>query len=196
MAPLPTIGNCVRVALNFTNYGGVAPVNVFHLITDSDDEEEIANTVHDGFLDGDSNCFAGVSSQYSIATIGVTILDGSSAGQVITQPQTVGGLAGSAPIPAVAAVLSLRTSQRGSRGRGRLYLGPIGEGVFDNGIIDTSVAGPMVQGWKDLQLYLVASTLNASLGVASYTHEEVNGVTAITMRSQAGTQRRRQDQLV
>jgi hypothetical protein len=196
MAPLPTIGNCVRVSINWSQVAGVRPVNVLHLITASDDEEEIATELGDAFIAGGSNVFQCVQESYTIDSYTVTLLDGSSAGQVIGESRTIGGQGSGEILPAQAGVLSLRTSQRGPRGRGRLYLGPCSEGTIANGLMTGSISVTMPLAWQAVETALAGSPITASLGVASYVHAEVNGVTSIGMRSQAGTVRRRQDQLV
>lgn len=180
----------------WSTFGGVRPVNVFHLITSSTNETEIGEEVDLAFNAGTSQCFAGVSSQYTVDFYQITLLDGASATIIVDATHGVGGLASGAPIPQVAAVLSLRTPQRGARGRGRLYMGPLSEGVVDNGIVESSVRADFIAGWTDFEAELTGSPIAASLGVASYVHAEVNGVTSISMRPQSGTQRRRQDQLV
>jgi len=99
-------------------------------------------------------------------------------------------------IPNAAAVLSLRTPQRGARGRGRQYIGPVSEAALTDGKIVESYRGAMVGAWQDAGVSLAGSPITASFGVASYAHAEVNGVTSISMRVPGGTQRRRQNQLV
>jgi len=196
MAPLPTIGNCVRVAINWNASGALRPINVLHLITASDDEEEIAGALGDAFQAGGAPVWQALSNAFTIDSYTVTLLDGSSAGQVINEPTTIGGQATGDIIPAAAAVLSFHTPQRGPRGRGRLYIGPIGEGVQAGGVLTGTNALDMVGAWQDVATDLAASSIAASLGVASYVHAEVNGVTSISMRPQIGTQRRRQNQLL
>jgi len=196
MAPLPTIGNCVRVALLWGAQGGVAPVNVFHLITNSTDEVEIAGALDDAFSGATTNPFSPVMSAFIMEHYLITLLDGHSAGQVIATGPVFGGAAGGQFVPNVAAVLSLHTPQRGPRGRGRLYLGPVGESAIDSGTVVSGTRTDCVAGWNDVDDALAASSITASLGVASYVHSEVNGVTSKSMRIPAGTQRRRQNQLV
>lgn len=196
MAPLPTIGNCVRVAINWSASGALRPINVLHLITASEDEAEIADQLGNAFVAAGSHVFEPLSNAFTIDSYTVTLLDGHSAGQVIAEPVTIGGQASGDIIPAAAGVLSLHTPQRGPRGRGRLYLGPIGETVQAGGILTGTVSADCVAAWNDVMDELAGSTINASLGVASYAHQEVNGVTSLSMRPQIGTQRRRQNQLV
>jgi len=196
MAPLPTIGNCVRFTINWSQSAGVRPVNVLHLITSSTDEEEIAGAFSDAVLAAGADVFDPVQDGYTIDSYTVTLLDGSSAAQVINEPATIGGQASGDPIPAVAAVLSLRTAQRGPRGRGRLYLGPVGEGITAGGVLTGTTTTSTVAAWTALMGELATGTPTMSLGVASYVHSEVNGVSSVSMRPQVGTMRRRQDQLV
>lgn len=196
MAPLPTIGNCVRVSINWTTQGGVRPINVVHLITDSTNESEIGEALDDAWVAGGANVWAIVQETYRIDSYTITLLDGHSAGQVVDCGVTVGGQATGNIVPAVAGVLSFHTPQRGPRGRGRLYMGPVGEGVITDGLLSSSIRNDIIGAWDDVVDSLAASPVAASFGVASYVHAEVNGVTAISMRGPAGTQRRRQNQLV
>lgn len=196
MAPLPTIGNCVRVSVNWTQQSGVRPINVLHLITDSEDESEIAGALEDAFVTAGSGVWEIVQETYRIDSFTVTLLDGHSAGQIIDCAATIGGQATGNIVPQVAGVLSLHTPQRGPRGRGRLYMGPVGEGVITDGIVTSTNRTNVLNAWATVEDELAGSAIAASLGVASYVHAEVNGVTSLSMRPQAGTQRRRQNQLV
>lgn len=171
-------------------------MNVLHLITDSASEEEIGAALDDAFDDAVKNPFQIVMANFSPESYLITLLDGSSAGQVITANTTRAGAGGGNLIPAVAGCLSLHTPQRGPRGRGRLYLGPVGESDQDAGLLSTAAVGDTITGWQQVNALLAASDITASLGVASYTHAEVNGVTSISMRYQSATQRRRQNQLL
>jgi hypothetical protein len=196
MAPLPTIGNCVRVAIEYNASAGVKPVNVLHLITNSEDEVAIGAALDDAFDDATDNPFTIVMANFSPETYLITLLDGSSAGQRINANTTRAGAGGGNLIPSVAGVLSLHTPQRGPRGRGRLYLGPVGEASQDAGILSTGERSSTLLGWQEVNDLLAASPVAASLGVASYVHAEVNGVTSMSIRPQYGSQRRRQNQLV
>lgn len=196
MAPLPTIGNCVRVGINWSRQGGVAPVNVLHLITASESEVDIAGALEDAMVAAGSGVWEIVQETYRIQSFTVTLLDGSSAGQIVPCGSTIGGQATGNIVPQVAGVLSFHTPQRGPRGRGRLYMGPVGEGVISDGIVNSGNRTNVVNAWNELEDELAGSAIAASLGVASYVHAEVNGVTSKSMRGPAGTQRRRQNQLV
>lgn len=196
MAPLPVIGNCVRVAINWTTVVGIRPVNVFHLITSSTNESEIGEALDDTLDAITGNPFAVVMDNYAIESWSITLLSSASATQIVTSTTSKGGTGGGNLVPQVAGVLSMRTAQRGSRGRGRLFLGPCGESDIDSGNLAIGIPPAMVAAWQEWADELAANPLNISFGVASYTHEEVNGVTSFSMRRPCGTQRRRQDQIV
>lgn len=198
MPPLPTIANCVRVTLNWSTSGGVRPHNVFHLITASEDGTAIGAALDDAFQDN-PDAFQALDDSYNLETYSILPLDGSSATQEVVAATTGAPITGGGSgelIPAAAAVLSFRTLQRGSRGRGRMFIGPVSEAALTDGQIVSSYLGAMVGSWELIDDALTASPIDASLGVASYVHGEVGGVSQISMRSPAGTMRRRQNQLV
>lgn len=196
MAPLPEIGNCIRVTLNWNTVNGVTPRNVFHLITNSEDVTQIGSDLDDAFTGQSHNPFFAINASYELLSYLFTVLDGDSAGIVVPAQPGITGEASGQAIPQVAAVLSLRSNQRGPRGRGRLYLGPIGEDQQANGILNGSLASETAGAWAGVNTDLAASDSAASIGVASYTHADVHGVTHFSMRPQTGTQRRRLDQLI
>lgn len=196
MAPLPVIGNVARIALIWNTVNGIKPVNVLHLITDSTDEEQIANDLHDAWADAGGAQFNQVANGFAIDAMAVTLLDGTSATQVINVTPDIGGAGGGEAIPQAAAVLSMHTSQRGPRGRGRLYIGPLGEAVQSNGLLNGGAKTTALAAWNDSVAPLAASPSTASYAVASYVHADVHGVSSFSMRNPTGTQRRRQNQLV
>jgi len=190
MAPLPTIGNCIRVGIPWIGPGGGTAYNVLHLITNTTDLEQLASDIEDAFVSVATAPFADVSSDYSFQAVDLTPLDGSTATQRISLATSHTGGTGGNYILNTCALLSMKTNQRGPRGRGRLYLGPISEGAFTNGAITSP--GTMSNGWRDWEDEMTSSASVASLGVASYVHAEVNGVTSMTVKTKAATQRRRQ----
>lgn len=196
MAPLPTIGNCIRVDLQWNTHAGVAPHNTFHIITASSDLEEIGEALGSAFDDGGDGVWGALSSSYTLNHCLLTDLSNDEAAVDVPLGTVIQGGGGGDILPAVAAVLSFRTIERGPKGRGRLYLGPITEAAQSNGLLDVDDVTAWRAAWVAVNDSLADSSINASLGVASYTHEEVTGVTSISMRQQVGTQRRRQNQLV
>jgi len=196
MAPLPTIGNAVRVACNWNAPQGVTPVNVLHVITNSTDEAQIGSDLFDA-MSTNVDMWQYLATGMILQSLTITLLDGSSASQVFVAPDTTvhGDQSGEA-IPSAAAVLSFHTNQRGPRGRGRLYIGPITESSQHDGLLDAGVNASSVAAWNAFNDDIAASTSVMSLGVASYTHADIHGVTSISMRIPYGCQRRRQNQRV
>lgn len=196
MAPLPTITNVVRVDFPWNTGAGVAPHNTIHLITGEDDLDQIGADLGAAFDAATNNPWAFLYSGYSLDNVLLTPLNGTSAGQVVELGTTIEGSGSGGLIPASAAVLSFRTTQRGPRGRGRIYLGPIGEASQADGIVASNTRTETIAAWNEVKASLAASTSLADLAVASYVHSEAGVVTSISMRTQAGTLRRRQNQLV
>lgn len=193
MAPLPVIGNCVRIGLPWSTALPVKPYNVFHVITAQDDLEQLAADIGQAMDDAGSDMWRALAVDYTLPNIDVTPLDGTSATQRLSTQQTITGASTGQVIPNTAMIVSFRTPQRGSRGRGRLYVGPVCESAVQNGQLESPSA--VFAAWSDFEDSLASSSSAASLGVASYTHAEVNGVTSIVIQDVLGTQRRRQNQL-
>ena len=137
--------------------------------------------------------FEAVSDAYHFSNFDVTPLDGVTATQNWYSGFTFTGGTGGNFIPAVAALVSLKTHRRGARGRGRLYLGPVSEGAVVNGQCTPYVS--MSAAWRDFADAIPTSPTEMSLGVASYTHADVNGVTSLKVEQELATQRRRQSRL-
>ncbi len=183
---LPVIANVFRVVLNWNHIDGVQPHNVMNVFSDSVDVADIATTMVDAMESG-SHLFDCVSSAYHIDSIDVTPLDGTSGGVVTVFTEGPGGGASGDPIPSVAGVLALGTGFRGPANRGRLFLGPVGEGV---------VAGGFLTGYADMSAGWAAfggalHDAGIDLGVASYVHSTFHLATSYRMDNQIGTQRRR-----
>lgn len=196
MAPLPVIGNVVRVTLNWSSVAGVTPRNVIHLITASEDGEEIGAAL-DAAFDESPDAWQTLSSGCFLQGYSILVLDGTSATQEV--PHTGDPLQGGGDgqiVPAACAVLSMRTTQRGPRGRGRLYIGPTTENVLAEGIIQSSYRTSALAAWPAIQESLQGSSITADLAIASYVHAQAGAVTTFGMRPAAGTQRRRQNQLL
>lgn len=196
MAPLPTIANCVRVTLNWNASQGVTPRNVLHIITDSDSGPAIGLALQEAWQ-GNPDCFQTVQSGLTLQSLSILPLDGTAPTYEYTMlaPFVVGGGDGDI-IPQAAAVLSIRTNQRGPRGRGRLFLGPIGENVLEDGLIGASYRASAISSWEGADDDLAASPIAGSFGVASYAHAEVGGVSSWSMRPASGTIKKRNRQLV
>jgi len=113
---------------------------------------------------------------------------------VAVAPVSVGGGTGETIVQGCALV-SLHTAQRGSRGRGRVYLGPITEGKQADGTLVAASQIQTLDAWAAWQENMLSATPSIELGVASYTHADFHPVTSIRVDSIIATQRRRLDQL-
>lgn len=193
MAPLPVIPGVIRVDMNWNNVGGVAPHNTFHIVSDSEDLGAIADDIGDAYTATSMSPWTPLYSGYTCTTVDLTPLDGSTARTTHSLGATIAGAGTGGILPAVAVVVSFKSNQRGPRGRGRMYLGPIGEGSTGDGHYGDETA--LTDAWQDFFVALAATPSNISLVVASYVHAEANGITSVAVKDLLGTMRRRQDQL-
>jgi len=126
---------------------------------------------------------------FSLLRIEIIKLDGSSATQTTIPGSTVTGTGGSEYISQGCLVASWHTAQRGPRGRGRTYFGPISENAQSGG--SGAWSGPAVA--SDLMDFVSSLAGDgAELVVASYVHAEAHTVTSATNDGALRTQRRRQ----
>lgn len=193
MAPLPTIANVVRIGLPWHATVLPIPYNVFHIATNSTDLTQIALDVGSAMNANQGLMFEPMSNSYTLTTVDVTPLDGHTATQNHPLGHTIQGGSDGQYVPAVCACVSFKTLQRGPRGRGRIYIGPIAENAVNNGII--TGFGDVTAGWNAFNEDLADTDSAASLVVASYVHAQAGAVTAIGCDQPAATQRRRQRQL-
>ena len=193
--PLPVISNTARVTWNFATSGGITPRIVQHFRTDTGDEEELGDLI---WAAVDGGLFAPMHQNFEPESLTVLWLDGSSAGVDVLNPDVgtpqlcegTGDL-----LPSSAAVLSLKTGTRGPSGRGRNYIGPIVEGVADQGYLSSGSRTALNSSWVTFMTALATGTPSVQFVVASYTDQVARAVTSGIFREVLGTQRRRQDQL-
>jgi hypothetical protein len=189
---LPVINDVYRCTLNWPTNLGVAPRSVFHVHASGIDEAAVVSQINAAHQ---ANMFWPMSQAYDCINIDCIKLDGTSATftGVLTSGRYKGVQTGSDQNPAVAAVVSFRTLQRGPRGRGRMYVGPITETGQANGVLDATGAGLMAVGWA--AWISAMNSANVPLVVASYAHADYHEVTSFAIDALVGVQRRRQDQL-
>jgi hypothetical protein len=196
MAPLPVIPDVFRITLRWSMVSGVRPVNVFHVRAPASTAADVANDVRTAILAGFSpqNMFRPMASGYTLEEFDVLPLDGTSPvfQKNMLPDNIIGGSTGEI-IPQAAAVISLKTTIRGARGRGRMYLGPTTEGTDTAGLIDGPIAAATLTGWGNFIASLSAS--GSDLVIASYVHSDAHDVLNVRVDSVVGTQRRRADQL-
>lgn len=195
MAPLPEINDVFRIDIPWATINGVSAVNVFHVQTTLTDVQEIATTIADAFPD-DGSAFAPQHINQSASTLGVTPLDGVTPRiEVAVSSDGLHGTESGEIIPAAACILSLRTNRRGSRGRGRLFIGPVCEGAWTNGFIVESQRENVLEGWIAADAALLANSPSITLGVASYKYSTFAQLQSFVVPPPGATQRRRQNQL-
>jgi len=195
MAPLPVIAGVARITLDWAGPSAPQPANVFHLVTSTSDEDQIGDAIETSLAAGGTDMFLTVQESYTLTGVDIILLDGTSATQHWTFGTGIEGQAGGNLIPQAAGVLSLHTDQRGPRGRGRMFLGPLGEADQDAGYIGISTPALVTDAWDDFNDALEASSIDARMVVASYVHAEYNPVRTFSMRRKTGTMRRRMKQL-
>jgi len=193
MAPLPGIGNCVRIGIRWTSFQGVQPYNVFHILTATDDLQEITDAISAAANAASDDMWGPLATGQVAQSLDVTPLDGTTATQTLFMSNSFVGANTGQTIPAVCCTVSLKSPQRGAQGRGRLYLGPVTEAAVENGLI--LGIEDVQDAWTAFNDELAGSSIAGSLCVASYTHAEAYGVTSIVVKEAASTQRRRQRQV-
>jgi hypothetical protein len=196
MPPLPTITDVYRVTLLWSLVSGVRPVNVFHVRKASSTASDVADDVEAAIVAGftPQNMFRPMGSGYTLESFEVLPLDGTSTTfQRNMLPHGITGGSSGEIIPQAAGVISLKTDQRGARGRGRMYLGPTTEGSDDAGILNSAIASATLTGWGNFIASLTAAA--CPLVIASYLHVDAHDVVNVRVDSVVGTQRRRANQL-
>jgi hypothetical protein len=177
-----------RVVLLWDTARGVTPRQRLHFVHAGGTESDLGAVLDAHFT---LPMFDSVGNAWSFNKVEITRLDGISAAVEYNLAATrTGGTAGEA-VPATCAVLSIKTPQRGPRGRGRIYLGPIAETKQHDGTL--SDPGTMQVAWFNFNVAMSLATY--PLTVASYKHLDHHPVTDLRIDSLIGTQRRRQRQL-
>jgi len=197
MALLPVIPDVYRIELqwqaSFAAPAASIPVNILHVRAASGTVSEIGDAFGDSLANPMFEC---MTQDLTLTSIFVTPLDGVTAGQFVgITTQNPGG--NTEASPASAGVVSLRSTQRGPQGRGRVFLGPCAEDQIRDGLLDEDVRTTMADtpGWGGFIARLAAQTEALELGIASYQHEAFYPVSSIVINRRLGTQKRRQDRV-
>lgn len=185
MPVLPTIADVFRVTLNWNAAHGFSPRNVCHFQAVTGTEADVVAALEASW---DDAMWHAVQQDWAFTSVDVLKLDGVSATQ--TFPVTAqGSLTSGDWVVGTAAVLSLHTAQRGSRGRGRMFLGPIAEARLIGGRVSPS--NDIVVGWGAFIASMISE--GVPMGVASYAHADFHPITSHRIDSVPGQQRRRND---
>jgi len=186
---LPVIADTFRLALTWSNGGTGVPAtstNVVHIRAATHSATEVADIFQNLLAVEATDALSCLSSEFTLTNIQSTALDGSSAGLDVGYSSPSGQASGDF-IPQGCMVVTLRTAQKGSQGRGRIYVGPVAESKQSNGGI-TSGADP-TGGWQAIKDGLVLDS--CELVVASYLHSAARTVESISIHPFLRTQRRR-----
>lgn len=193
MSPLPVIPNTFRVTVPWSIGSGVAPRNVFHLLSTSDDLEAIGAAIGAALPAG--NLWEAMSTDHTADHVEILPLDGTTATQSVPIEVMWAGGASGESIPQACALVSLRTARRGRSGRGRVYIGPITETRQNDGILLEASRTEMEGAWEEFRENLLVGSPTLALVVASYELVDVFEVSSVLVRTVISTQRRRLDQL-
>lgn len=192
MGVLPVIPDVSRITVNWNRNSGVMPRNVLHLRDISGGVTALSTAWNAAKTAAGAHWWDPLPTAFNFASLDVLPLDGTSPTTSIAVT-VAGGQSDPDFSPATAVVLSLKSSIRGPRGRGRVYLGPCSESFISDGILGTTAAANIAAAWNNF-----ANTLQAhdwELGIASYVHSDFHPVVSIRCDTVLGTQKRRQDQL-
>lgn len=196
---LPVISDIFRCTLNWSTGGGVTPRNVLHVSNASATEAQVGTSLKTVLENAsyDVELWGCLNAANVLQSLDIIKLDGSSAS--ITTTMTPGVVKGGAVtgdvIPQACGVVSFHTSQRGPRGRGRIYIGPIMETQQAGGILLGTTVTSMQTAWTNFLTSLAGAAVPIPLQVASYVHADAHAVTSASVDTIIGTQRRRLDQL-
>jgi hypothetical protein len=176
MAHLPIITEVFRVTLRWG--GGTYPDvhNVFHVTSPTATPADIATALDGSWHNGQ---FGIVSNNYSVNTYMILPLDGSATtSEFAPDPGNTEGLDGQASgdiLFNIAMCLGWLTAQRGPRGRGRLFLGPVSE----SNVVSSSFNGvdftALANAWDLWGAAMIAA--DCTPVVASYAHHDAHPVT-------------------
>ncbi len=191
--PPPVIADVYKVTLAWDRDQGVEARNVFHVQSPGNTESGVATDI-DTSLTG--AMFSAQVDTQALHRIFVEKLDGTTAS--ITHALAVtrtGQIVGGQPVPSTCSLISIKTARRGPRGRGRIYLGPVGETVQNAGVLAPATVTALTGAWFTFWTALESLATPQFMGIASYKHLDFNRLINISCDGVLATQRRRQQQL-
>jgi len=185
----PVIANTYKFAQIWTGAPGVDHdvVNTYHFRFSSGTVEDVVNQFRSAFEDEMPTMLSVIHSSQQWTRCDVLKLDGTSATQVFSV-DALAGTGGTDTIPQGAVVYTHHTAQRGSRGRGRNYYGPVCEAAQENGLGFWNTDNARLE-----QLALQSSMALADVEwvVASYLHSDAHPITSFACSPYLHTMRHR-----
>jgi hypothetical protein len=185
------IPNVWQVTLKWDPFAGVKARNVLHFESASGTKAQLAAAMNTNLK---SAMFGAQSLSMLVNRVGIMHLDGTDPEADFPVSQS-GNHSGTDCIPQLCQIISLRTTQRGPRGRGRIFLGPVVEGAQASGVIDPTVVPVSQTAWETFKTDMATAAGNWNLVVASRKHLSFATVETLISETQAATQRRRMQQL-
>jgi hypothetical protein len=188
MAETPVIADTFRCALDWVETDGATAATVFHVFAPGKSETEINAAVGAAWS---SDCMHNVSSRATISGISIQALDGESG--TLNFPfasEHLVGLGSAECAIEACTLVQFKTTQKGARGRGRIYLPFLPDDAFNGGkLVGSNLTAPHTgfQAWKD---DMVADD-SVVLVVASYVHGDQHTVLSVNIDPVIGVQRRR-----
>lgn len=196
---LPVIAGVYRQTILWGGSHGIVPRNVLNYHSASGDVLAVGASIAAAFesVGASTNLWNPCSDGQTATSFSLLPLDGvtASVDRPFTHAQAGQTATGGDFIPEACYVLSLKTGFRGPQGRGRVYIGPIGEQTQANGLVDATRATNVLTAWGTLITARAAQTPAVTLVVASYKHAVAHNVTSLRVDTVIGTQRRRLNQL-
>lgn len=198
MAFIPT-SNCLKTVIRFQQFGRIYTNSLYWSKPGGWPEGQAIDACNEVFNEWVTECLPGQSSALTIQNVvGYDMSDVE--GYVVTN--TVGsataGSISSPPMPGnVTATVSLRTSNRGKSGRGRIYWVGLGESQVSDNVLNTGVAAE-IKGRFEAFWLSVETLISADLVVVSFQLNNeprsvgfVQNVTSVIVDGGIDTQRRR-----
>lgn len=195
MAVLPIIPNTYRVTLLWGANLGIACRNTFHV-------NKAGTTLAAiwGNLDTAFGAPALAASQWQACGVGfgcqtalVYDLGTTNAGEVRTLTRGLVGGGANDVIPGASPIITIRSSQRGPQGRGRLYLPPVTEDQQAGGKLTAGALTTMGAAWATFLGSLAGN--GVAFGMASYKHAAFHPFTSVVVESALATRRPRQNKI-
>lgn len=189
--PLPVIPDVYQVVLNWSNANAPRDAaNTLHFL-DTVGTQTVANLNADIEASVGAIQWQAVTASARVNAMRITPLDGATAGTtfVVAAAAKWTGGGGVDAILQGSQVVSLKSAQRGPRGRNRVFLPWVAEDRQVNGTIDGVVTGNVAGAWATFTSTMLAA--GWQLVAVSALHNEANDVINLSVSSAMKTQRRR-----
>lgn len=189
--PLPIIPDVFQCTISWSNPAVPRPASTTLHFLDTVGTQTEQNLITDFDTNVTATMWNSMKSDTVATEIRVTKLDGVSAGvtNTITAAAKWSGVGTGNAIPQGAHVISIKSAQRGSRGRNRIYLPFVAEDRQDAGVITPATVAAMTTAWVTFSTAMGVS--GWSLQAVSALHSDTNDVTTLIAKPFMATQRRR-----